>query len=80
MHLMGAAISVWICAKVFARNLKRLRKATSLSQEKLAFRAGLDRTYIGVAIASWTNVLSGCDRCGRLTDTVILKRNTVSRE
>ena len=32
--------------KVFARNLKRLRTAASLSQEKLAFRADLDRTYI----------------------------------
>ena len=32
--------------KAFARNLKRLRKAASLTQEELAFRAGLDRTYI----------------------------------
>ena len=32
--------------KVFARNLKRLRKAAGLSQEELALRAGLDRTYI----------------------------------
>jgi transcriptional regulator with XRE-family HTH domain len=32
--------------KVFARNLKRLRLAAKLSQEELAFRADLDRTYI----------------------------------
>jgi len=32
--------------KVFARNLRRLRRAASLTQEELAFRAGLDRTYI----------------------------------
>ena len=31
---------------VFARNLKRLRAAAGLSQEELAFEAGLDRTYI----------------------------------
>ena len=32
--------------KVFARNLRRLRTAAGLSQEKLALEAGLDRTYI----------------------------------
>ena len=32
--------------KVFAKNLKRLRKLAALSQEELAFRAALDRTYI----------------------------------
>jgi transcriptional regulator with XRE-family HTH domain len=32
--------------KVFAKNLRRLRTAAGLSQEELAFRAGLDRTYI----------------------------------
>ncbi|MDY0062341.1 MAG: helix-turn-helix transcriptional regulator [Myxococcota bacterium] len=31
---------------VFARNVKRLRSAAGLSQEELAARAGLHRTYI----------------------------------
>lgn len=31
---------------VFARNAKRLRTAAGLSQEELAARAGLHRTYI----------------------------------
>jgi len=31
---------------VFARNVKRLRNAAGLSQEELAARAGLHRTYI----------------------------------
>ncbi|AZO41409.1 XRE family transcriptional regulator [Mesorhizobium sp. M7D.F.Ca.US.005.01.1.1] len=32
---------------VFARNLRLLRQATSLSQEQLADLAGLDRNYVG---------------------------------
>lgn len=32
--------------EVFARNLKAVRRAKGLSQEELAFRAGIDRTYI----------------------------------
>ena len=32
--------------EVLSLNLKRLRKAQGLSQEELAHRAGLDRTYI----------------------------------
>lgn len=32
--------------EVFARNLRRLRHARKLSQEELAHRAELDRTYI----------------------------------
>jgi transcriptional regulator with XRE-family HTH domain len=32
--------------EIFARNLKRLRTAAGLSQEELADRAGLHRTYI----------------------------------
>jgi len=40
--------------KTFASNLKRLRAKARLSQEELALRAGLDRTYI-----------SGCERAVR---------------
>lgn len=32
--------------RAFAANLKRLREAKGLSQEELAHRAGLDRTYV----------------------------------
>ncbi|AGB73798.1 MULTISPECIES: helix-turn-helix domain-containing protein [Rhizobium] len=32
--------------EVFARNLKAARQAKGLSQEELAFEAGIDRTYI----------------------------------
>lgn len=32
--------------EIFARNLKTLRRARGWSQEELAHRAGLDRTYI----------------------------------
>jgi len=31
---------------VFARNLRALRQARGLSQEELAHRAGIDRTYV----------------------------------
>lgn len=32
--------------RLVGQNLRRLRKAAGLSQEELAHRAGLDRTYI----------------------------------
>ncbi|UDQ88142.1 helix-turn-helix transcriptional regulator [Xanthobacter autotrophicus] len=32
--------------EVFARNLRALRQAKGLSQEELAHRAGIDRTYV----------------------------------
>ena len=38
----------------FADNLSRLRKARGLSQEELAHRAGIDRTFV-----------SGCERLVR---------------
>jgi transcriptional regulator with XRE-family HTH domain len=34
--------------KIFGDELRRVRKAAKLSQETLAFRAGLDRTYISL--------------------------------
>jgi transcriptional regulator with XRE-family HTH domain len=33
--------------KIFAENLKRIRKEKGLSQDKLAVEAGLHRTYVG---------------------------------
>lgn len=33
--------------EVFAQNLKAARRAKGLSQEELAFRANIDRTYVG---------------------------------
>lgn len=32
--------------ETFAKNLKKLRQAKRMSQEELAHRAGIDRTYI----------------------------------
>lgn len=32
--------------EILASNLRRLRKAAALSQEELAHRSGIDRTYI----------------------------------
>ncbi|HAE26613.1 MULTISPECIES: helix-turn-helix domain-containing protein [Hyphomonas] len=34
--------------EVFAQNLRRLRRAKGLSQEELAYRADIDRTYVSL--------------------------------
>lgn len=41
---------------IFADNLKRLRKEQGLSQEDLALKSGLHRTYIGGIEAKGRNV------------------------
>jgi transcriptional regulator with XRE-family HTH domain len=41
---------------VFARNLQELRKERGLSQEQLAARAGVHRTYIGMIERSEKNI------------------------
>ena len=33
--------------EIFARNLRKFRERVNLSQEELAAKCGLDRTYIG---------------------------------
>lgn len=47
---------------VFAANIKRLRKERGLSQEDLAFEAGLHRTYISGIERGIRNV--GLDNIG----------------
>ena len=44
--LQGAALSGMNIREVLALNLRKLRRARGLSQEELAHRAKLDRTYI----------------------------------
>lgn len=47
IQLIGYIFQMVHLINVFARNLKILRKNAGLSQEELAYRAGLHRTYIG---------------------------------
>lgn len=41
---------------VFAENVKKYRKALSISQEELAYRADLHRTYIGMIERAEKNI------------------------
>ena len=63
---------------VFARNLQKLRKEKGLSQEKLAAKAGLHRTYIGMVERSEKNLtLLNMERIARALNveiTDLLKR------
>lgn len=53
---------------VFARNLRRHREALSLSQEALAARAGLHRTYVGAVEREEVNV--SIDNMAKLAEAV----------
>ncbi len=44
---MSFAPNILKARSIFARNLKRVRKAQNLSQEALAERACMHRTYVG---------------------------------
>jgi transcriptional regulator with XRE-family HTH domain len=57
-------------AELFGRNLRKLRQATGISQEELAARAGLHRTYVSSVERGNRNVslenifaLAGALRC-----------------
>jgi len=47
LECMAAKRKAESARQTFARNLKRLRVEAGLSQEELAARAGLHRTYVG---------------------------------
>ena len=50
--------------RILARNLRRLRRQRGWSQEQLAARAGLHRTYVGAVERGERNI--GLDNIGRL--------------
>jgi transcriptional regulator with XRE-family HTH domain len=53
--------------EVFALNLRRLRRAAGLSQEELAHRAELDRTYVSALERSIYNAsIDVADRIARV--------------
>ena len=47
MESSGCSTSIMKLREIFARNMERIRQNKGISQEKLALKAGLDRTYIG---------------------------------
>jgi transcriptional regulator with XRE-family HTH domain len=54
---------------VLALNLRRFRRAKSLSQEELAHRAGIDRTYISALERSvYAASIEVVDRLARVLD------------
>lgn len=56
----------------FGKNVRKLRKAKELSQEELAFRAELHRTYIGMIERAEKNItLLNIQKIANALDTSI---------
>jgi transcriptional regulator with XRE-family HTH domain len=55
--------------QVVARNLRRLRHAKGLSQEELAFRAEVDRSYISM-LESGTSYSATVTMLGKLAEAL----------
>jgi len=59
--------------EIFARNLRAARQVRRLSQEELAHRAGLDRTYISSLERSvYTPTIDVVDRLAKAMDMDLL--------
>lgn len=65
-------------AKRFGKTLRRLREASNLTQEDLAFECGLDRTYIsllerGLRQPSLTTIFLVADAVGLSASRLVAK-------
>jgi transcriptional regulator with XRE-family HTH domain len=54
--------------KTFAANLRRLRRLSDVTQEELALRSGLDRSYLSSVEQGAINI--GIDNMGRLAEAL----------
>ena len=64
--------------EIFARNLRAIRQAKSLSQEELAHQAGIDRTYISSLERSVYN--ASLDVVGRLAKALGIESAELLRD
>lgn len=65
---MGNASKSQTARKVFAQNLRRVRRLKDLSQEALALQAGLSRTYVSEVERAERNI--SIDNMGLLADAL----------